>query len=122
MLRRSGQLICSTRMPSLRRVAVMRVAMTSLPSSDSGDPASRVALFPWVAPVSALDLPATAQGLEQGGGGGQAVAHRFRQRQLRGEQRPLGVEELDEAHEARSEEHTSELQSRPHLVCRLLLE
>src|SRR5215813_11837156 len=25
-------------------------------------------------------------------------------------------------HEARSEEHTSELQSRPHLVCRLLLE
>src|SRR5436305_12032039 len=27
-----------------------------------------------------------------------------------------------EAHLARSEEHTSELQSRPHLVCRLLLE
>src|SRR6266498_2821684 len=26
------------------------------------------------------------------------------------------------AEEARSEEHTSELQSRPHLVCRLLLE
>src|SRR3989442_8781750 len=25
-------------------------------------------------------------------------------------------------HESRSEEHTSELQSRPHLVCRLLLE
>src|SRR3989442_5809101 len=25
-------------------------------------------------------------------------------------------------HEVRSEEHTSELQSRPHLVCRLLLE
>src|SRR3989442_9032460 len=25
-------------------------------------------------------------------------------------------------HQARSEEHTSELQSRPHLVCRLLLE
>src|SRR3989442_3267539 len=25
-------------------------------------------------------------------------------------------------HEGRSEEHTSELQSRPHLVCRLLLE
>src|SRR3989442_3052452 len=30
-----------------------------------------------------------------------------------------GVELL---HELRSEEHTSELQSRPHLVCRLLLE
>src|SRR3989442_10718942 len=28
----------------------------------------------------------------------------------------------DPAHEGRSEEHTSELQSRPHLVCRLLLE
>src|SRR3989442_10001172 len=27
-----------------------------------------------------------------------------------------------EAREGRSEEHTSELQSRPHLVCRLLLE
>src|SRR3989442_9528133 len=32
-------------------------------------------------------------------------------------------EEIDVNHEAlRSEEHTSELQSRPHLVCRLLLE
>src|SRR3989442_8702458 len=29
---------------------------------------------------------------------------------------------LTSAAEARSEEHTSELQSRPHLVCRLLLE
>src|SRR3989442_2143152 len=28
----------------------------------------------------------------------------------------------DHAQESRSEEHTSELQSRPHLVCRLLLE
>src|SRR5436305_10716163 len=27
-----------------------------------------------------------------------------------------------QAHQVRSEEHTSELQSRPHLVCRLLLE
>src|SRR5215813_518301 len=31
-------------------------------------------------------------------------------------------ETLLAAHERRSEEHTSELQSRPHLVCRLLLE
>src|SRR5690554_7681802 len=30
--------------------------------------------------------------------------------------------ELFDVREARSEEHTSELQSRPHLVCRLLLE
>src|SRR5258707_9261605 len=37
-------------------------------------------------------------------------------------QRPVG-EELDRADpEARSEEHTSELQSRQYLVCRLLLE
>src|SRR5690554_7537291 len=39
--------------------------------------------------------------------------------------RPLqGTEFCDNAkrHVGRSEEHTSELQSRPHLVCRLLLE
>src|SRR5690554_7753369 len=37
---------------------------------------------------------------------------------------PGGIGEDDGNHEehARSEEHTSELQSRPHLVCRLLLE
>src|SRR5690554_7781545 len=29
---------------------------------------------------------------------------------------------IDDKHKNRSEEHTSELQSRPHLVCRLLLE
>src|SRR3989442_8185821 len=32
------------------------------------------------------------------------------------------VKQLSEIHDKRSEEHTSELQSRPHLVCRLLLE
>src|SRR5690554_7244604 len=32
------------------------------------------------------------------------------------------VDKLLEFNEERSEEHTSELQSRPHLVCRLLLE
>src|SRR5690554_6953466 len=31
-------------------------------------------------------------------------------------------EHMPEVHRVRSEEHTSELQSRPHLVCRLLLE
>src|SRR2546422_4912108 len=35
---------------------------------------------------------------------------------------PLGLKELGEALAVRSEEHTSELQSRLHLVCRLLLE
>src|SRR3989442_3160398 len=32
------------------------------------------------------------------------------------------LEQIDGAADLRSEEHTSELQSRPHLVCRLLLE
>src|SRR3989442_14029311 len=38
--------------------------------------------------------------------------------------RPYGIWQgaLQLAAEVRSEEHTSELQSRPHLVCRLLLE
>src|SRR3989442_11786332 len=34
----------------------------------------------------------------------------------------LDVGRCDPLHDDRSEEHTSELQSRPHLVCRLLLE
>src|SRR5215813_14897112 len=38
----------------------------------------------------------------------------------RGRLRPAGL--LVRGWAARSEEHTSELQSRPHLVCRLLLE
>src|SRR2546422_2110675 len=33
-----------------------------------------------------------------------------------------GIVAIDEQHTQRSEEHTSELQSRLHLVCRLLLE
>src|SRR5947199_10310175 len=36
--------------------------------------------------------------------------------------RPAGCPESGEGHPARSEEHTSELQSLRHLVCRLLLE
>src|SRR5436305_10409967 len=38
-----------------------------------------------------------------------------------GKQPAVGIE-LGQPVEQRSEEHTSELQSRPHLVCRLLLE
>src|SRR5690554_7678919 len=34
----------------------------------------------------------------------------------------LGVKDVNKFKILRSEEHTSELQSRPHLVCRLLLE
>src|SRR5690554_7595438 len=40
---------------------------------------------------------------------------------LRKNQKTTAVDPLSEE-ELRSEEHTSELQSRPHLVCRLLLE
>src|SRR5258707_11908640 len=38
------------------------------------------------------------------------------------ERRALGDAALNSGHAARSEEHTSELQSRQYLVCRLLLE
>src|SRR3989442_9119514 len=41
--------------------------------------------------------------------------------QLRG-RRELSMEQQVRRFQERSEEHTSELQSRPHLVCRLLLE
>src|SRR3989442_9503777 len=49
----------------------------------------------------------------------------FRSRSRRGQVDPAGDRRPDVRHvrhDARSEEHTSELQSRPHLVCRLLLE
>src|SRR3989442_8063790 len=43
--------------------------------------------------------------------------------EARDARRPLSIGVLGNAAElVRSEEHTSELQSRPHLVCRLLLE
>src|SRR3712207_8976605 len=38
------------------------------------------------------------------------------------DERPGRLEPVDEPRERRSEEHTSELQSRQYLVCRLLLE
>src|SRR2546422_6289301 len=41
---------------------------------------------------------------------------------IRADRAALVEEELGVLHEIRSEEHTSELQSRLHLVCRLLLE
>src|SRR5690625_5622330 len=49
-----------------------------------------------------------------------AGAHRRGGRVLRRQLHRAGAEEPD--HPVRSEEHTSELQSRGHLVCRLLLE
>src|SRR5436305_11047148 len=46
----------------------------------------------------------------------EARAHQLEQQRRRREELALGDDVV------RSEEHTSELQSRPHLVCRLLLE
>src|SRR3989442_7122305 len=55
------------------------------------------------------------------GGGGRDAG---RGRAVRGVRRgsAAGARARSDAHAHRSEEHTSELQSRPHLVCRLLLE
>src|SRR5258707_11004723 len=55
---------------------------------------------------------------------GRRRLHRFRNIERPGRvERPGGVGvEHDRGDEARSEEHTSELQSRQYLVCRLLLE
>src|SRR5437660_4678964 len=50
-----------------------------------------------------------------------AVLARMRQAQEKGKEAAL-AEGVKIAREMRSEEHTSELQSRGHLVCRLLLE
>src|SRR5436305_7739062 len=47
--------------------------------------------------------------------------HRTAERELVLEDVAQGASDITVDHE-RSEEHTSELQSRPHLVCRLLLE
>src|SRR3989442_9263487 len=51
--------------------------------------------------------------------GDSARRHRRRPARVEGQ---MGDELANLAFNARSEEHTSELQSRPHLVCRLLLE
>src|SRR5207253_4147126 len=51
-------------------------------------------------------------------------SRKFGSRNSRSSKPPLvcGLALMRRAHECRSEEHTSELQSRGHLVCRLLLE
>src|SRR5690554_7583424 len=79
----------------------------------SGGPTSTLAKYYGVAPTDIvvihddLDLPFGTIRLKRGGGSG---GHN-------------GLKDLAKALGGpRSEEHTSELQSRPHLVCRLLLE
>src|SRR3989442_3369004 len=65
---------------------------------------------------------------ERRGGGGRNVTFPARQYAVNGEKRtfallrPIVDVSAQDRISARSEEHTSELQSRPHLVCRLLPE
>src|SRR5687768_18187000 len=54
------------------------------------------------------------------GARGSSEERAHRSRKVSDDPQPARAERLDRAH--RSEEHTSELQSRLHLVCRLLLE
>ena len=56
-------------------------------------------------------LPGGFSGGDEPDGSGKFIAAMFRNPRIK-----------EEVMELRSEEHTSELQSRPHLVCRLLLE
>src|SRR5438445_5667625 len=65
----------------------------------------RSTLFPYTTLFRSVARRARAGGLEP-----------------RGEQRPGGGTRYRDARVRRSEEHTSELQSRQYLVCRLLLE
>src|SRR5258708_15635082 len=77
----------------------------------------RSTLFPYTtlfrslvaAPVVDMEGEHISRGNDHVGGG------------LAAERRPQVLHEAREAHSLRSEEHTSELQSPDHLVCRLLL-
>src|SRR3989442_10386470 len=68
--------------------------------------------------------PSTSTHLTPGGRVARIGSHDPRSlcRRCRCHQRRGGGADAHEGHLGRSEEHTSELQSRPHLVCRLLLE
>src|SRR2546422_1539782 len=77
----------------------------------------RSTLFPYTTLFRSEDAPLTACAEELG----RFVAAGYRAVKLK----TCGMslhEELVQRHPTRSEEHTSELQSRLHLVCRLLLE
>src|SRR6266498_5279393 len=93
------------------------------------DPAQRVAADRYEPAAHALDIGERLRDqhrlLDRPAHGGDPA--RFVDgRPHHGEIEPLGAAEIAVEHladmQARSEEHTSELQSRPHLVCRLLLE
>src|SRR3989442_11736911 len=77
----------------------------------------RSTLFPYTTLFRSLGRMQRQAGDELGqqAAGGETAADEVARRGCR---RDVGLQALD----GRSEEHTSELQSRPHLVCRLLLE
>src|SRR3989442_3348451 len=92
---------------------------------------------PWHASGAGVQRRRTAPQLVEGGGHGCVGGLRIEQQAVRDgiERHPMARvqlresgsvaqrgDALDEQRVWRSEEHTSELQSRPHLVCRLLLE
>src|SRR3712207_8261346 len=85
----------------------------------------RSTLFPYTTLFRSLDLqepPLLRRLPDPGRGRARRFARRHRSAPTL---RPPGgptAERADDRHDARSEEHTSELQSRQYLVCRLLLE
>src|SRR3712207_8479010 len=85
----------------------------------------RSTLFPYTTLFRSVPTPDVEDDVRRrgargaGGGGVGHLVHEHRQEQQHGE--PEG-HEIGDATGGRSEEHTSELQSRQYLVCRLLLE
>src|SRR3989442_10350925 len=87
----------------------------------------RSTLFPYTTLFRSLLALVVERGAALDGGGEDGSVDRRACGQARQlldeveEKAPVAVGHADERHAGRSEEHTSELQSRPHLVCRLLL-
>src|SRR3712207_7553556 len=86
----------------------------------------RSTLFPYTTlfrsvALEGVPLHVAEEGVEQDEAGALADAPEHRVARGPGHARPA-VEAGDDQHLERSEEHTSELQSRQYLVCRLLLE
>src|SRR3989442_14044713 len=77
----------------------------------------RSTLFPYTTLFRSLDERPLALAIERLGD-----LVRLDDRRHVGEEDPAGAQHARHRLRERSEEHTSELQSRPHLVCRLLLE
>src|SRR3712207_7253677 len=77
----------------------------------------RSTLFPYTTLFRSCSTPKTAPG-----GGRKRTVARVMRTQLLAEGRRITCAEVTEGSWSRSEEHTSELQSRQYLVCRLLLE